>query len=338
MKLGILRSFCGEFRHYERSCRELGIDHELVDIIAPDWIRRIENSGCDGFLCRPPSRVQERKTMFDERLTVLNRFMGKEIYPSLDELLIYENKRMASYWLSLHGFSHPDTFVFYRKKDLKAFLDTNCDYPLVYKSNIGAKATGISILRSRREVERLGRRIFGIFKTPALTRGYTPVKSGSIIRVNASGLRERHGMLLQKHESIKWEWRMVRIGDSYFGHRKLLDSRGLASGAKLKGWGAPPHALLELTRDICARGDFRSMAVDVFETVDGRYLVNELQSIFGQSTDHLSIVDGVPGRYVEHDGDFSFQPGDFNRHNSFLLRVKHFAELLGKKDHEENTV
>ncbi len=331
MKLGILKSFCGEYRYYVKSCSELGLDHEVVDIIAPDWMERINRSNCDGFLCRPPSKVQERKTMFDERLMVLNRFMKKEIYPSLDEMLIYENKRLAHYWLGVNGFPAPETYVFYRKRDLKVFLDGYDSYPLVYKSNIGAKATGVRILRSRKQVEKLGRKIFGIFKTPSLARGYTPVKSGKLLKVPATGLRERHTMLLQKYENIKWEWRMVKIGESYFGHKKLLDPGGLASGSKLKGWGAPPEELLELTRNICESGNFRSMAVDIFETVDGRYLVNELQSIFGQSTEHLLMVDNVPGRYLEKGKSFQFQPGDFARHNSFMLRVKHFVELLEKQ-------
>ena len=331
MKLGVLKSFCGEYMHYVRSCRELGIEHEVVDIIAPDWMERVQRSECDGFLCRPPSKVQERKTMFDERLTVLNRFMKREIYPSLDEMLIYENKRMAHYWLKLQGFPHPDTWIFYRKGDLSKFLREFKDYPLISKTNIGAQSSGVRVLRSPGAVKRIGRMVFGIFRTPSLVPGYTPARSGSLLKVPAYGLREKHSLFLQRFEDIKWEWRMVRIGRSYFGHRKLLGKKGLASGTHLKGWGAPPSELLELTREICDRGGFQSMAIDILETTDGRYLVNELQSIFGQPVDNLMYVDGVPGRYVEDGDGFVFQEGEFNAHNSFLLRVRHFAELLGEK-------
>ena len=71
------------------------------------------------------------------------------------------------------------------------------------------------------------------------------------------------------------------------------------------------------------------MNADIFETVDGRYLVNELQSLFGQSTPHLMLKDGEPGRYVYQDGEFRFESGVYNQHQSYQLRVAHFCELLG---------
>ncbi len=328
IKFGILKGFCGEYRHYAHSCEYLKFDYEIIDLTALDWMERIRESRCSGFLCRPPSRVQERKTMFDERLFIMTRHMGKLIYPSYEELLIYENKRLAQYWLEAHGFPHPETFVFYRKRDLHSFLENFRDFPLIYKTNIGAKSTGVKVLKTTSQARRVGRRIFGIFPTPSLAWGYTPVRSGRILSVPAPGVRERHVMLLQRFERIKWEWRMVRIGDSYFGHRKLPGRKGLASGTLLKAWGAPPVELLRLTMDICEAGGFNSMAIDIFETEDGRYLVNELQSIFGQSTENLMYIDGEPGRYIEKGGEFIFQPGEYNLHNSFMLRVIHFADIL----------
>ncbi len=331
LKLGILKSYCREYRQYVKSCKDLGIHYEVIDIISPDWIQLVEQSNCDGFLCRPPSKIQEQKTMFDERLLVLTEYMKKTIYPTYNELFIYENKRMMSYWLKVNNFPHTDTHVFYRKRDLLEFLDGHDEYPMVYKSNIGAKSSGVKIVRNRKMARSIGRKIFGIYRSPALTKGYTPVKSGSFIKVPAVGVIEKHVMLLQKFEKIKWEWRMVKIGESFFGHKKLLKG-SFASGAMLKGWGRPPDKLLHMVREICDQGKFVSMAVDIFETIDGRFLVNELQSIFGQSTEDLMYVDGLPGRLLYIDGEFVFEKGNFNQNNSFKLRVEHFCKIL-----EENS-
>ena len=117
MKLGIFTGFDKCQKYYVRSCEDLGIEFEIIDIIAPDWLERIKESNCDGFLCRPPSKFQERNTMFDERLYVINKILKKPIYPSYEELFIYENKRVTSYWLDLYDFPKPDTFVFYRKRE-----------------------------------------------------------------------------------------------------------------------------------------------------------------------------------------------------------------------------
>ena len=70
------------------------------------------------------------------------------------------------------------------------------------------------------------------------------------------------------------------------------------------------------------------MALDVFETQDGRFLINELQSIFGSIDDSQMYIDGVPGRFRCVDGRFVFEEGRFNRHGSYTLRVQHFVEML----------
>ena len=78
-KLGIFKSFCNEYKYYVRSCKDLNIEHEVIDIIADNWLERIESSDCDGFLCRPPSKYQERKSMFDERLWIVENQLKKKI-------------------------------------------------------------------------------------------------------------------------------------------------------------------------------------------------------------------------------------------------------------------
>lgn len=83
-----------------------------------------------------------------------------------------------------------------------------------------------------------------------------------------------------------------------------------------------------MAKDICDRGGFHSMAVDVFETTDGRYLVNELQSLFGSYDDSQMYIDGRPGRYRLVDGEFVFEAGYWNRFGSYLLRLEHLLELL----------
>ena len=73
------------------------------------------------------------------------------------------------------------------------------------------------------------------------------------------------------------------------------------------------------------------MALDVFETVDNQFCINEIQSIFGSYDDSQMYINGRPGRYVYMDGNFIFEEGRFNRHGSYLLRVQHFLEILSKE-------
>jgi glutathione synthase/RimK-type ligase-like ATP-grasp enzyme len=328
MKLGILTAFRDLHTNYVRACEELGIEHQIIDIIGDDWLRAIGESDCDGFLCRPPSKFQERKMLFDERLFIINKIMKRPIYPSYDELLIYENKRLTSYWLKLHGIPHPETHVFYRKPDFLEYLKNSENYPLVLKSNTGSAAKGVRIVTSRMKARLIANMLFGLGNTK-LAFGYTSQKTGRVARFPALGTLEKHSVIVQKFEKIRWEWRIVRIGDSYFGHKKLLRG-GFASGSARKEWGAPPSALLLMVRDLCNLGGFLSMSVDILETTSGDYLVNELQSLFGQKTENLMYVDGVPGRLIMQNNDFVFEEGSFNRHCSYKLRVEHFVRILKK--------
>lgn len=325
MKLGILRAFSEQHKYYVRACEELNIEYQIIDIISNNWLEEVLNSDCDGFLCRPPSKFQERKSMFDEKLYIIDKYLKKPIYPSYDELLIYENKKMMDYWLTLNNIKHTKTYIFYDKVEYENFIKT-AKFPLVFKTNIGSTAKGVKILKNKSSALNIGNKIFGALNSK-LAKGYTPQRTGKLISLPAIGCAQKHFIILQELIDVLWEWRMVKIADSYFGHKKMLKG-SFASGSKLKGWDNPPEKLLFLTKEICEKGNFLSMNVDIFEDSHGDFYVNELQAIFGQSTEHLMLLNGKAGRYVFQEGKFIFEEGSFNQNASFNLRVKHFVKIL----------
>lgn len=328
MKLGIFTAFRNLHKYYIKACEHLGIEYEVIDLISPDWLSLVQESDCDGYLCRPPSKFEERNRLFDERLFFIHKLLKRTIYPSYLELLIYENKRFTSYWLDLNNLPHPQTRIFYRRNDFLQFLKTT-EYPFVTKLNTGSSAKGVKIVKTKLTAKIIANLTFSIWNDK-LALGYTPQKSGKLFKFPALGTMQKHHLIVQEYKNIKWEWRMVKIGDSYFGHKKLK-RREFASGTRLKGWERPPDELLYLTKKICEAGNFYSMDIDFFETKEGEFLVNELQSIFAQSTDHLMYVDGKPGRFVFDEGKFLFEPGNFNQCKSYVLRVQHFVKILREK-------
>ena len=91
----------------------------------------------------------------------------------------------------------------------------------------------------------------------------------------------------------------------------------------------PPQELLCLAKDICDKGGFDVMDVDVFETLEGEYLVNEIQAIFGSYLPYQMKINGKPGRFVYlNEKGFVFEEGEFNRLNSKLLFVEDFVRKL----------
>ncbi|MBO7131151.1 MAG: hypothetical protein J6V65_03295, partial [Fibrobacterales bacterium] len=61
MKLGILQSFNRDWRLYAEACEKLGVDHAVIDFVGKDWLKNCLESGCDGFVVRPPNDFPERK-------------------------------------------------------------------------------------------------------------------------------------------------------------------------------------------------------------------------------------------------------------------------------------
>lgn len=325
-KLGILSDFDGAHLKYISSCEEIGIAYTLIDILSPDWIDLLKESDCDGFLFHPPNDIQERKSILDEIAWVIQEVLKKPIYPSFNELFIYENKRNMAWWLRSNSIPHANTHIFARKSQAIDFL-RQAEYPLVFKTNIGAAASGVRIIHSRAKALRIARRIFG-FSHPALTFGdlrFSRKFKG--IPLPLFGRIQKHYLIAQEFIPIRWEWRLIRIGESYFGHKKLLKN-GYASGSGLSVFDVPPQELFHLIRDICEKGGFRSMNVDIFETVEGEFLVNELQTIFGSINPSQMYRDGKPGRFTFKDGRFEFEDGVFNTHGSHLLRVLDLLQLI----------
>ena len=329
VKIGILDSFTDVARdNLIEACQELGVDHEVVDILSADWLDIVRSSNCDGYFPSPSDRYEEQNAVYMERVYFLNQEMGLPIYPSYRELRLYENKRNMDAWLDLHGLPHPPTRVFIKKDEALTFVK-NTDYPLVFKANVGSSARGVSIVRSRREAVHIVHKIFGRI-SPNHAKGYIKPKPGRLIRATQSGRAQRHYVIIQDLMDVKWEWRLIRIGESYFGHQKLLRGQ-FASGSDLVGWVKPPDHLLRLAKEVFDRGEFRCMAMDVFETENGQFLINELQTVFGSYDDSQMYIDGTPGRFLEREGKFVFDEGVFNRCGSCLLRVEDFLRQLGKK-------
>lgn len=329
MKLGILTSFANIQKlvdQYCEACKELGVEYVLLDLLDHDWISKIRDAKVDGILVRVYGTLQEYKSLFDERLYIINEEMKIPVYPSRKELYLYENKRLCEYWMTLHGYPHAKTKIFYRKDEAKEFVK-KADYPLVFKTNGGATASGVQIVRSKAQARRYVRQIFGAFDY-RLSFGKVPWKKGGI-PVPKFGMAQKHYAIIQEFIPIKWEWRIIKIGNSYFGHKKLLKG-DFASGSGLYSWDEPPVELYYLIKDVCEKGNFNSIALDIFEGTNDKYYINEIQSLFGSYAPYQVKKDGKPGRYYFENGEFKFEEGEFNRLGSNLLRVKDFVQILEK--------
>lgn len=346
LRLAILKvEIDKDYTLWETVCHEMRdyVDWESIDIDRSDWLERIKKGRFDGLLAIPPGITNACKNMYDERVRILNTCLDLPVYPNLEEIEIYENKKYISYWLAANEIPHPKTWVFYQREEALQFVAT-AKVPVVGKTNVGASGRGVSIIKSNAEaIEYVENTFSG--KGAIRSTGPNLKKKGLMVRAlkklaNPKEFVERlqhyktEGSEVQKEYVIfqefiphDYEWRCVRIGDSFFAHKKMVKGEK-ASGSLIKGYENPPFELLDFVKEVTDLRHFRSQSVDIFVDAAGRYLVNEMQCTFGQSDPYQMLVDGVPGRYRRINNEWVFEPGDFNKYKSFLLRLEYFVEIL----------
>lgn len=325
-----------------RACEAFAgqVQYEVVDLTKSDWLERITSLEADVLLARPSKSTSTFRQLYQERIDVLANDLEYEVFPSYDEIRIYENKRFFAYWAKATGIPHPKTHVFYHKTEAKEQL-SRLGLPLVGKLNIGASGNGVVVLKDRKVVDDYIEKAFSeglrARTGPKLSKGKLLQRLWDKLR-NPAALanrlrtyraiaadRQKGFVIVQEFVPHQFEWRVVRIGDSFFAHKKL--KRGeMASGSLLKDYENPPLEIFDFVKELTDRFGFRSVTVDLFEDERDNYLVNEIQCIFGQSDPYQMLVDGKPGRYRCLNGKWSFEPGDFNANESFNLRVAHLLE------------
>ncbi|MFW5887031.1 MAG: ATP-grasp domain-containing protein [Bacteroidota bacterium] len=324
------------------------VEYDVIDLVAQDWLEKATRKKYQFFLTKAPGRIAYYKQLYDERVYILNQVLGLPVYPTLNELLIYENKRFLSYYLKAKNIPHPDTWVFYNKQEAKAFSET-CSLPIVAKTNIGAGGSGVKIFKKREELRKY---IDTAFSEKGIKRGFMPnFRKGDYLkrlmkRISnpaksidyfkekkkaATVEPQKFFVLFQEYIQSEFEWRCVVINNSYFGHKKLRFFGEKMSGTSKVSWDVPDEELLNTLKKIVDENGFQSQAIDLFYNKTRGYLVNELQCFWGSKNPHQMIMDGVPGRFVYQGGEWIFDEGSFNQNNSYDLRLQHVLELIRNK-------
>lgn len=322
------------------------IQYEIIDITINTWFEKINEFKPDIILTKPGGLTSPFKQLYDERLNILVKELNYFCFPSLEEVLIYENKRYFSYWLKAYQIPHPETNVYYSKKEAYDYLNT-IQYPIVAKVNIGASGSGVTFIRDRPAALKYLENTFsgkgakkrsgpntkkgGLFQRSLhyIIHPEKIVSKLTIYRQRAADIQNSF-VIFQEYVPHDYEWRVVRIGYSFFAHKKLKSGEK-ASGTLQKSYDNPPLKLFDFVKDLTDRFGFYSQAVDLFET-NNSFLINEMQCIFGQSDPYQMLVDGVPGRYIQKENQWLFEAGDFNSNESYDLRLKTALELYERRN------
>lgn len=314
-KIGIFREFYQYHKSYIKACRDLEISYQILNLYDYDWQEQVEKSGCDAFLVWPSIGTSVWKDMVDDKIRILVDVLQKEVFPSEKEIWLYENKNRAQDWIRANNLPQPQTWLFYEQSIALNFA-SNCKLPVICKSNIGATTSGIKVFRDRKKLRQF---INQVFQKGFVPWGYHPLD------------KQWGRIYIQEFLEDVEEWRMIRIGDSYFGYRKEKVG-DFHSGSHKWSWLDPGEDLLNFLKEVTDKGNFKSMDVDVFRDSNGKLYINELQAVFGASTPKEMLkIDGVEGRYIHKNGEWVFEAGEFSKNECSNLRVQYLLEKLKGK-------
>lgn len=315
-RFAIVADLYQDHQYFVAACRDLGLSFKLVDLLADDWIARFRDGGFDAVLVWPSSVTTVVKATYDYRLRILEHDLGLLVYPTWEECWLTEHKPRLRDWMDAHRIPHPRTWVFHDVERARQFA-REAELPIVCKTATGAGASGVAVIRTRKQLQTTIEQAFG----PGLrAKRYDALD------------RQRGFVYLQEYFPDVDEWRMVRIGDSFFGYRKEKGADGLHSASHKWSWIDPGAELLDLLKRVTDAGGFTSMNVDIFKTPDGRLRVNELQTVFGCTTPAIYMkVNDVEGRYLHKNGAWVFDPGDFWSNHMCNLRLDYLLTVLARR-------
>lgn len=327
------------------ACKDLNVKFQVIDLSKEDWLSHLRNDNFNCCLLRPPCKIYKFIELYKQRVRIINNFLKIPIFPSLKQVELYEDKRYLAYFLMAQKIPHPETKIFYYKKEALQYINKS-RFPIVAKTSHGAGGTGVVVLKNLDDATKYVNRAFS--KTgiklnigPNRVAGNlgTWIKKAKNVHYLFRKLKEykdiyddpqRGFVIFQEYIDHEYEWRIINIGGSFFGYKKMKIEEK-ASGAHKFEFSNPPSELLSFTRNICRKEEFDSMAFDIFVDSKRGYLVNELQTIFGQKSRNILWVNGRAGRYIYSDRNtWIFEEGEFNKNKSYNLRLEHVLKLLEK--------
>ncbi len=228
------------------------------------------------------------------------------------------------------------------KRRHQSLSGTRRIFPIVAKSNIGASGNGVIILLHEEDAGKYIRDVFSkgvVNKTgPKLGKGNIFVKLKKILTNKGFVIQrisdyyetfnnpQKGFVIFQEYIPHNYEWRVVRIGESYFAHKKIA-IKNKASGTLVKAYDEVPLELLDFVKNVTENTGISSVAIDIFE-YEKKYLINEVQCFFGQSDPYQMLKGEKPGRYIFKNGQWEFEQGIFNTNQSYNLRLDHALSII----------
>ena len=286
MNIGICtRAPAAWIEEFRQACDQLQLAYRLVDISRHDWMRQLE--GLDVLLWR--IHLGDQGGLEEARLKIpIAEGMGVTCFPNRLMAEMYDDKIAQAFFLERNGHPGVQTFVSFSQEDALAHV-RQARFPLVAKTSGGASSSGVRLIRSREEAERIVHRIFrrkDLWKRIKYRLLPQRKEAGSFeAAYRLSALRPKADyVLFQEFVASEGDLRVATVGPNtvaaFWRRNRPNDFRASGSGL-LEAFDEKtiPSAACDLALAISRQHGFTCMAYDFLPQGD-RWLITEISYTF----------------------------------------------------------
>jgi len=238
-----------------------GVACDIVDMDKSDWIDRLKPY--DILIWKPQFMGPRSSQILKEKIYFIQQFMKKRVYPNYETIWHFDSKIAQSYIFKYQKIRSPQTFVSFDYNEAVHHA-RKLHYPVVLKESAGASSSGVSLVKSARELIRYINQRF--------------LWENLMARKISDRLFDRFGQLYTQTflRGNPADLRISIIGDRYaFGFwRKNRDNDFRASGSgKIDYKTELPKEIISYCAKISRMNRFDSMAYDILFKGDKFYIV-----------------------------------------------------------------
>jgi glutathione synthase/RimK-type ligase-like ATP-grasp enzyme len=279
---------------FERFLKTNGIPYGYYDIHGSGWLEAATEYQV--IVWRPMSSPWELQEAC-EKIYVLEHFLKKDVYPSLHEIMLYENKLMQFFTLTLAGLPVIRSLATYDYAEALRWIQ-QARYPFVSKIRTGSGSQGVTLVRTQRMARRI---VEQVFRNGRAT--YWPFA------------RQKNYVLFQEFmENKGYDIRVIVADDeNIFGYfRSVPRGDFRASGYGALTFAELPREAVELAVRARTALGLTNVSVDLLQSSrDGRFHIIEISQFIKIDSPSELLVKGVRGRYRYDTASQSltFEPG-----------------------------
>jgi len=293
---GIVQDY-GKYPIWSKYCRFLennSFSYNIFDLHVHDWLENAKKFDVIiGMVSNAVYDLQEMRSKY----YILETYLGKKCYPSINNALLYEDKCLEAYISQATGIPFARTYVSHEKKDAFQLVE-NIKYPFVSKIVPSSGSFGVELVHSPKKGSQIVREVF----------------SGAGRKTDLLYRRQKNSVYFQEFiPNDGYDIRVIVVGKWVTGYyRKVLPGDFRASGMNLEEKRELTKEAMNVAIKVNEIIKSPVLAVDMLHGLDGKYYIIEFSPHYLMDSSAELRMNGVPGIYIfDADGTYHFEKGRY---------------------------